>query len=269
MSTIKHIPQEDPLGCLAATFAMANGITYAQACEVLGGRPRAKHSYYCDVWDQQMGEHGWAVVRKCKTLQPGNREREVWPLAPWADLHECEVQTGMIHSVLMLADGTVIDPLTPEPKKLSDYKAVLSIAALYPIATVDALRTANAKLEQELKDAREECEKVIGQAGLLRLDLTAAESRLAALERDGERVQVLETLLKGAIRLMKLASSDVRYCDKHSMEGSECPRWEIDAFIEATNNALAPAARQADAATGKTEVQPRPAGSAQSEGRTP
>jgi len=58
----------------------------------------------------------------------------------------------------------------------------------------EILRAANAKLEQELKDAREECEianDMLGRESSLHLQaqfkLTAAESRLAALERDGER----------------------------------------------------------------------------------
>jgi hypothetical protein len=31
----------------------------------------------------------------------------------------------------MLRDGTVLDPLTTEPKRLTDYNGVLSMAALY------------------------------------------------------------------------------------------------------------------------------------------
>lgn len=149
---MKHVLQEDPLGCLAATFAMVLGITYEEACQKFGGHPDRGHSYYCDVWDQQMTEHGWLVARKWQVIQPGNRKRSTWPLEPWADLHECEVKTSMIHSVLMLRDGTVIDPLTPEPKRLSDYSAVLSMAALYNLKALAESRQRIAELEAELKN---------------------------------------------------------------------------------------------------------------------
>ena len=129
---IKHVLQEDPMGCLGATLAMVLGITYEQACAKLGGRPLG-HCYYCDTWDQTMIEEGWAVCRKWKWTQPGNKERNPWPLEPWADLHEVEVKTSMVHSVIMLRDGTVLDPLTTERKRLSDYSEVLSIAALYNV----------------------------------------------------------------------------------------------------------------------------------------
>lgn len=132
---IKHILQEDPLGCLAATMAMVLNISYLEATILFGGRPCSGHNYYCDTWDQILIENGYAIARKWKVRQPGNKERNSWPLKPWTDLHECEVETNMIHSVLMLRDGTILDPLTIEPKKLSDYNRVLSIAGLYNVCS--------------------------------------------------------------------------------------------------------------------------------------
>lgn len=131
------IGQEDSLGCLGATLAMVLGISYQEAVQKFGGiPPRDGHTYYCDQWDQILIDEGWSIARKWKYTQPGNRERAIWPPEPWADLHECEVDTGMMsHSVLMLGNGTIIDPLTREPKKLSDYVRVLSIAALFKLPT--------------------------------------------------------------------------------------------------------------------------------------
>ncbi len=149
--SIKHVLQEDPMGCLVATFAMVLGITYEQAAEKMGGRPRYGHTYYCDMWEQNLFDNGWAVQRRWCVTQPGNKKREVWPPLPWADLHECEVQTSMIHSVLMLRDGTVLDPLTTEPRRLSDYERVYSVAALYPI---DRLRAEAAAAKAEAEKAK-------------------------------------------------------------------------------------------------------------------
>jgi hypothetical protein len=150
---IHHVLQQDPLGCLAATLAMVLHISYEEAVEKLGGHPREGHGYYCDTWDQTLADNGWAVVRKWQVVQPGNRKRDPWPLAPWADLHECEVRTSMNHSVIMLRDGTVLDPLTKERKRLSDYTEVLSMAALYNVAAID---TSTATLRAELEKAQGE-----------------------------------------------------------------------------------------------------------------
>ena len=109
---------------------MVLGIGYDAALAAFGGRVPESEGYDFGEFEQVLAEHGWATARKWKHMRHLNRDREIWPVAPWADLHQCEVQTTGNHSVLMLRDGTVIDPLTPEPKRLSDYKHVYSIAAL-------------------------------------------------------------------------------------------------------------------------------------------
>ena len=232
MKTPKHVLQQDPLGCLGATMAMVLGITYEAACDLMGGRPREKHSFYCDVWDQTLEDNGWAVCRRWVTKQPGNVKRDPWPLEPWADLHECEVQTSMIHSVLLLRDGTVLDPLTPEPKRLSDYNGVLSMAALYNVAHLQsqldecrkerdeakAQRDANAESMRFIKEQRDQpiweysrnawsrvMSMFVGTVGkdatdhvcdsitTLRTALAASHAQVGKLQKDKERLESMRS----------------------------------------------------------------------------
>jgi len=86
--------------------------------------------------ESQLVEHGFAVARKWRIAQPGNQHREPWPCSPFSSVHWCQVDAGGrgAHAVVMLADGTVLDPMTDEPKRLTDYKQVDFVAAVVPLA---------------------------------------------------------------------------------------------------------------------------------------
>lgn len=75
-------------------------------------------------------EHGWCWSRKTLYEPSTNQEREAWPPEPFGEVHICEVVTSSSHAVVMLADGTVLDPLTDEPKRLTDYSKVYYVAAV-------------------------------------------------------------------------------------------------------------------------------------------
>jgi hypothetical protein len=128
----KHVLQKHTCGCMIATTAMVLGVSYEDALKEYPTVKPDESGMDYGMFEQVVVEHGWAVARKWKHYRVGGRDREVWPVEPWADLHEVQVRISdrMDHSVLMLRDGTVLDPLTPEPRKLSDYSRVMSIAAL-------------------------------------------------------------------------------------------------------------------------------------------
>jgi len=55
-----------------------------------------------------------------------------WPPPPWADLHYAKVKqpSGNYHFVVMLRDGTVLDPMTREPRRLTDFASVNLVVGL-------------------------------------------------------------------------------------------------------------------------------------------
>lgn len=80
-----------------------------------------------------LAEHGFAALTKYRHYAPRAVDRDVWPVEPFADVHLCTVMAERSHAVLLLRDGTVLDPNSPKPKRLSDYNRVDMIAGVFPV----------------------------------------------------------------------------------------------------------------------------------------
>jgi hypothetical protein len=122
------VRQEDERGCGPACFAMLTNRTYAGAVSMLRGKFERQGISHFEL-DQYLAEEGYAVARRY--LRVAGADRKAWPVAPFADVHLCQVRTaGGGHFVLMLRDGTVLDPLDPTPTRLDAYVQVDNIAAV-------------------------------------------------------------------------------------------------------------------------------------------
>ena len=124
---VKWVGQEDAEGCGLACLAMAMGQTYQEAKSHFGvDFAQAKRSA---EWDALI-----AREFKMDRITMISKPQEPWPCPPFADLHVCEVlvreDLPHAHMVVMLADGMVLDPLTPEPKHLDAYATVFFITGL-------------------------------------------------------------------------------------------------------------------------------------------
>lgn len=141
---IRWVQQEDPMGCWVAAMAMVTGKTYAEVKAETGRM--AANGGHCWATDQYLAQNGFTIQRYWRHDQFKGRvvgeawhndKRDPWPLAPFAPLHVCMVQTSTGHMVVMLADGTVLDPATPEPKRLSDYTEVHKIVGIWRAVSTD------------------------------------------------------------------------------------------------------------------------------------
>lgn len=132
---IKWVGQEDTHGCVLAALAMLTGQTYAEVkagfTDWSGGISLIFDGF------TYLAEHGYAVAPKYIHYHPLKENRDPWPVAPFADVHLCEVLTSRAHAVVLLSNGTVLDPITPEPRKLSDYVKVNVIAGVVPISCLN------------------------------------------------------------------------------------------------------------------------------------
>jgi hypothetical protein len=119
---------------------MVLGCTYEEAAAKLASDPSIfdtqGNGYH--VMESQLVQHGFAISRKWRVYQPGNQQRDSWPCEPFAALHWCEVIAGPrgAHAVIMLGDGTVLDPMSDEPKTLADYSEVNFVAAVIPVPAI-------------------------------------------------------------------------------------------------------------------------------------
>lgn len=109
---IRWVGQEEPTGCVAATLAMLLGVTYSEAAAML---TPFGDCYSTIARQEVLYEQGWAICKKPWISVQG---------VPFAPMHLVSVKISegsMYHSVVWLADGRVLDPLSPEPKSLADY----------------------------------------------------------------------------------------------------------------------------------------------------
>lgn len=129
------VRQEHAWGCGPACLSMLTGVPYA---EVLTGFREDFAISGIDYMqaDSWLADRGYATGRKWR-FGADRKERSQWPPEPWAGVHLCEIQasgpTSGGHFVLLLRDGTVMDPLDPEPKRLADYWRANSVAAVTTI----------------------------------------------------------------------------------------------------------------------------------------
>jgi hypothetical protein len=86
--------------------------------------------------DRYLAERGFAVCRLF--LRDLFHPRTVWPPEPFADTHLCHVKVWQgarnTHWVVMLGDGSVLDPGMAQPKRLTDYYEVYNVAAVVRVA---------------------------------------------------------------------------------------------------------------------------------------
>lgn len=137
---IKRIQQQDLMGCGIACAAMIRGFSYADTRDLfirLGG-DESRLTQRAGIDTCQMEELllicGFALARKYRFNQFTNNERDAWPPEPFADLHLCQVRVGNRgHFVVMLKDGTVLDPAATGQKQLSSYEQVDFVAAVASI----------------------------------------------------------------------------------------------------------------------------------------
>lgn len=138
--TVEWVAQNDTYGCGVAVLAMLFGISYQEAKARFPAYDPAKHGIHVD---DVLVDFGYALATKWNTFHwrffCNSREepRNPWPPEPFASTHICKVRvtanSPCFHWVVMLADGKVLDPLTPEPKRLTDYDTVVSVSAVVPV----------------------------------------------------------------------------------------------------------------------------------------
>lgn len=136
MTAVRHVRQEEPTGCAVAVLAMLLGRTYAEVVAAFG--PPGAEGYDYTLWAKIAADEGYAVQQVWRGDWRTNAWRDPWPLAPWADVHvlACDIGRGNgSHLVVLLRDGTVLDPWHEHPRRLEDLRpgGVDYMAAVYRV----------------------------------------------------------------------------------------------------------------------------------------
>jgi hypothetical protein len=125
---IQWIASEERRGCGIACCAMLTGQSYIQTRSWFGDRTGEGGICYWEI-DNFLGRHGYAVIRKMQS----DIHMDHWPQKPFAKSHYCVVYLvdGSSHFVVMLEDGTVLDPDDSKPKHLSAWSSIESVTGVF------------------------------------------------------------------------------------------------------------------------------------------
>lgn len=123
------------MGCGVAVLAMLTGKTYEDVAAAFPEKDLTESGIDLFEMDGYMRARGFYRTDQRKAYRHGTMEKtDPWPPEPYADLHLCNVHvypwSPCNHWVLMLADGSVLDPVSPYPWRLTDYDAVNSVVAI-------------------------------------------------------------------------------------------------------------------------------------------
>jgi hypothetical protein len=128
---IRWVGQEHSHGCAVACLAMVAGVSYADARKAWPDLPPEQPlgAYEAREWLKSRGYDTALTMAHFYTP-----DKTSWPPEPFAEVHLVSVSphhgSDIGHEVVMLGNGTVLDPDTPGPRRLSDYGHVNSVTAV-------------------------------------------------------------------------------------------------------------------------------------------
>lgn len=121
---MRHVAQRGDSDCGVATFAMLTDRSYDEALAVIGHEADVP-DHTIRVWLQR---DGWFI----RDIDHRSESSGVWPPRPFAERHFAIVTqpSGNGHYVVMEADGTVLDPLTVEPRRLDEWEVCSNVCGM-------------------------------------------------------------------------------------------------------------------------------------------
>ena len=136
-----RIQQKHSRGCGIAALAMLTGKSYEEVASYFDRIDFDKQGVHLRAMDDYRVDHGYAIARKYMWLgyfiESRAPLRSPWPPVPFSDVHLCEVEVNenapMYHFVVMLRDGSIVDPLFEDKKNLGDYFRVMNVAGIVPV----------------------------------------------------------------------------------------------------------------------------------------
>jgi hypothetical protein len=133
---IRWVKQEEPCGCGIACLAMLTGVDYWTVRRAWPDEHNfATGGIDCHDATHYLGDRGIAHVMRYRFELGLNRVgaqviRRDWP-QPFAPGHIIAIN-GSRHDVVLLADGTVLDPQNETPRRLEDVGEVFLMIGVWP-----------------------------------------------------------------------------------------------------------------------------------------
>lgn len=136
MDAIRYLESELDNSCVVTCLAMVTGQTFQEVLEQM-------QEYWDDYgqfegiaddcFDAYLSQLGYALQYMHHDYVPTHTLRNRWPPKPFAPVHICDVFDQGMHCVVMLADGTVLDPNDKNRRQLVDYHRVYTVTGIWKV----------------------------------------------------------------------------------------------------------------------------------------
>jgi hypothetical protein len=134
---IKYVKATLTNSCVPACLAMVTGKTLNRVVKEIHeyweneGRYEGVDDY---IVDQYLSKNGYARVNH--EYEPNKLLIKKWPIKPYAPIHIVDVWSSNppgMHAVIMLKDGTILDPSNKRIKDVSQYQRVFAITGIWKV----------------------------------------------------------------------------------------------------------------------------------------
>jgi hypothetical protein len=135
-NTITYVKAVEDNSCMIACLAMVMGKTFDDVFADMDRYWKNEgHSMGTsdDAWIAYLSAHGYAIQDIDHEYTPDERLINPWPIKPFAPIHIVFVYSEGSHAVVMLQDGTILDPTDIHYKSRHEYHRVYRIVGVWKV----------------------------------------------------------------------------------------------------------------------------------------
>ena len=135
-NVVTYVPATEDNACMVACLAMVTGKTFDEVFRDMDKYWKNEgHSMGTsdDAWIAYLSAHGYAIQDIDHEYTPDERLIEPWPIRPFAPIHIVFVFSEGSHAVVMLEDGTILDPTDIHYKSRHEYHRVYRIVGVWKV----------------------------------------------------------------------------------------------------------------------------------------
>lgn len=86
-----------------------------------------------EAWRAYLSAHGYAIQYIDHEYTPNEQLIDPWPIKPFAPVHIVFVYSSGMHAVVMLENGTILDPTDIHFKSRHEYHRVYGVAGIWKV----------------------------------------------------------------------------------------------------------------------------------------
>lgn len=132
----RYVRSKLPNSCVVGCLAMVTGQTFDQTLRGMTEYWQESGQFEGvgdDMFEAYLCQRGYALQYIHHEYTPTFTLRTIWPPEPFAPIHVCDVFDEGMHAIVMLEDGTIMDPNDRKRRRLADYHRVFSVCGIWKV----------------------------------------------------------------------------------------------------------------------------------------